>query len=109
MAGFVHLHVHSHFSFMDGASSPDALLERAAGYGMAALGLTDHQGLYGAIRFYRAALEMGVKPIIGAEVVIEAAGLEGEATIEGDLPPGRRLALPAPVGFGRAAAGPPRA
>jgi len=103
MAGFVHLHVHSHFSFMDGASSPDALLARAAGYGMDALGLTDHQGLYGAIRFYRAALEAGVKPVIGAEIVIEAAGLEGEAMIEGDLPPGRRLALPAPVGFGRAA------
>jgi error-prone DNA polymerase len=103
MAGFVHLHVHSHFSFMDGASSPDALLARATGYGMGALGLTDHQGLYGAIRFYRAALKAGVKPVIGAEIVIEAAGLEGEAVIEGDLPPGRRLALPAPVGFGRAA------
>ncbi|MDZ4166777.1 MAG: DNA polymerase III subunit alpha [Coriobacteriia bacterium] len=100
MSGFVHLHVHSHFSFMDGVASPDTLLARAAACGMDALALTDHQGLYGAIRFYRAALAAGVKPIVGAEIVIEAAGTEGD---EGDLPPRMRLARPAPVGFGRAA------
>ena len=62
MTSFVHLHVHSHFSFMDGVASPDELLSRAAGCGMKALALTDHQGLYGAIRFYRAAQAAGVKP-----------------------------------------------
>lgn len=104
MTGFVHLHAHSNFSFMDGASAPDVLLARAAGHGMDALALTDHQGLYGAIRFYRAALDAGIKPIVGAEIVIEAAGIEDGNTIEGDLPPGKRLPLSAPVGFGRAAA-----
>ena len=100
MAGFVHLHVHSHFSFMDGVAAPDALLARAAAYGMGALALTDHQGLYGGIRFCRAALASGVKPIIGVEIVVEAAGTEG---CEGDVPPESRLVRPAPVGFGRAA------
>jgi len=100
MAGFVHLHAHSRFSFMDGAADLDALIERAAALGMPALALTDHQGLSGAIRFYKKATAAGIKPIIGAEVVVEAAGISGE---EADLPPHARLALPAPVGFGRAA------
>ncbi|MRR12701.1 PHP domain-containing protein, partial [bacterium] len=104
MAGFVHLHVHSNFSFMDGVPSPQVLLDRAADLGMPALALTDHQGLYGAIRFYQAALKAGVKPIVGTEIVVEAVGLEGGATCEGDLPPDNRLSLSAPVGFGRASA-----
>lgn len=98
--GFVHLHVHSNFSFMDGAADIDALVERAVELGMPALALTDHQGLYGAVRFYRAAHAAGIRPIIGAEVVVETAGIPGS---EGDLPPGERLLLPARVGFGRAA------
>jgi len=100
MSGFVHLHVHSRFSFMDGAADIDALIARAVEFGMPALALTDHQGHYGALRFYRTALKAGIRPILGAEVVLETAGLPGE---EGDLPPEERLHLPAPVGFGRAA------
>ena len=100
MAGFVHLHVHSHFSFMDGVSSPDALIARAADYGMGALALTDHQGLYGAVRFYRRAREAGITPIVGAEIVVGAAGI---AEAECDLPPALRVPPSAPVGFGRAA------
>ena len=57
MSGFVHLHVHSDFSFMDGAAYIDGLLKRARRLGMPAVALTDHQGLYGAIRVYRAALK----------------------------------------------------
>jgi error-prone DNA polymerase len=100
MAGFVHLHTHSPFSFMDGAASLDEMIERAKHLGMPALALTDHQGLYGAIRFYRKAKKAGIKPILGAEVVVEAAGAQGEA----DLPPDMRLPCPLPVGFGRARA-----
>ena len=99
MAGFVHLHVHSHFSFQDGAASLEALVARAAELGMPALALTDHQGLSGAIRFYKRALRAGVKPIVGCEITVEAAGTSGE---EADLPPEERLRLPAPVGFARA-------
>jgi error-prone DNA polymerase len=101
MAGFVHLHVHSHFSFMDGAASLDVLVERAKRLGMESLALTDHQGLSGAIRFYRKARAAGIRPIIGAEVVVETAGIPG---CEADLPPSERLPRPHPAGFGRASA-----
>ncbi len=99
-AGFVHLHTHSTFSFMDGAAPLDGLVVRAAELEMPALALTDHQGLSGAIRFYQACRKGGVAPILGCEVVVEAAGVLGE---EGDLPPDARLVLPASVGFSRAA------
>ena len=65
---FVHLHVHSPFSFLDGASSIEALVERAASLGQPALALTDHNNLSGAVRFVRAAQAAGIKPILGAEV-----------------------------------------
>lgn len=101
MGGFVHLHVHSDFSFMDGACPIPRLVERAAELGMPAVALTDHQGLSGAVRFYRACKEAGVAPIIGCEVVVETAGIIGD---EEGLPPDARLELPARVGFGRASA-----
>jgi error-prone DNA polymerase len=66
----IHLHVHSNFSFLDGASPPDRLVERAAALGMPALALTDHHGLYGAVRFMQAARVQGIKPIIGAEICL---------------------------------------
>ncbi|GAV31234.1 error-prone DNA polymerase [Coriobacteriaceae bacterium EMTCatB1] len=100
MSGFVHLHVHSSFSFMDGAADVGALVERAAAYGMPALALTDHQGLSGAVRFYRAAKKAGIRPIVGAEIVVEPVGCVGD---EGDAPPTARLPLPPLAGFGRAA------
>ncbi len=98
---FVHLHVHSDFSFMDGAAYTGGLIERVRRLGMPAVALTDHQGLYGAIRFYRAALAAGVRPILGVEVVVEACGVVGD---ECDQPPAQRLAPPPPAGFGRASA-----
>lgn len=99
-AAFVHLHTHSNFSFHDGACPLPALVARAAELEMPALALTDHQGLSGAIRFYRACRDAGIAPIIGCEVVVTAAGMSGE---EADLPPEARLAIPPSVGFGRAA------
>ncbi|HEX8919165.1 MAG TPA: DNA polymerase III subunit alpha [Chloroflexota bacterium] len=66
----IHLHVHSSFSFLDGASSPDQLVQRAAEMGMKALALTDHHGLYGIVRFMKAARAHGIKPIIGAEICL---------------------------------------
>ncbi len=71
---YVELHAHSHFSFLDGASSPEALVERAAALGMPALALTDHDGLYGTMRFWQTAKKHGLKAIIGAEVTVEGAG-----------------------------------
>ncbi len=68
---YVELHCHSNFSLLDGASSPEALVERAAALGYPALALTDHDALYGAVRFWQAARHRGLKPIIGAEVTLE--------------------------------------
>jgi error-prone DNA polymerase len=66
--GFVHLHVHSQYSFLDGASSLDRLLEKAKALGMPALALTDYNRLTGAVKFYEKARALGIKPIIGAEI-----------------------------------------
>ncbi|MFI6446713.1 error-prone DNA polymerase [Kitasatospora sp. NPDC050543] len=62
------LHVHSALSFLDGASDPEALVEEAARLGIEALALTDHDGLYGAVRFAGAAREAGVATVFGAEL-----------------------------------------
>jgi error-prone DNA polymerase len=67
----VHLHVHSNFSFLDGASSVETLVDRAKAIGCDALAITDHNGLYGAVRFYDYARKAGIKPIIGAEMTVE--------------------------------------
>ena len=68
---FIHLHVHSHYSFLDGASTLDRLLEKAHALDMPAMALTDHNRLTGAIRFYDKARKLGIKPIIGAEISME--------------------------------------
>ena len=70
-SAYVELHSHSCFSLLDGAATPEALLDRAAELGMGALGLTDHHGLYAAIRFNVAAQERGLHPVIGAELTLE--------------------------------------
>ena len=70
MKGYVELHCHSAFSLLDGASLPEDLVSRAAALDMPALALTDHDGLYGAVRFYKSCLREGLKPIIGAEMAL---------------------------------------
>ena len=67
---FVHLHVHSEFSLLDGASRIPKLIEKASQYDMPALALTDHGVMYGVIEFYTQAKKMGIKPIIGCEVYL---------------------------------------
>jgi DNA-directed DNA polymerase III PolC len=65
---FTHLHVHSNFTFLSGANTIEDLLQRAQELGMKALALTDRNGLYGAIPFYKAAKERDIQPILGAEL-----------------------------------------
>jgi len=67
MKDFVHLHVHSHYSLLDGLSKIDDLLLRAKELGYSSLALTDHGNLYGAIEFYKKAKKLDIKPIIGSE------------------------------------------
>jgi DNA polymerase-3 subunit alpha len=69
-ADFVHLHVHTEYSLLDGACRLDRLMERAHELKFSSLACTDHGVLYGAIDFYRAAMEKGIKPIIGCEVYV---------------------------------------
>ena len=68
---FVHLHCHSYYSLLRGTFSPAALARRAAELKMPAAALTDTDGMYGAVEFYRACREAGIKPILGAEVTEE--------------------------------------
>ena len=72
MSGFVHLHVHSEYSLLDGACRINKLVERAKELGQKALAITDHGVMFGVIDFYRAAKEAGIKPIIGCEVYVAA-------------------------------------
>ena len=78
---FVHLHLHSEFSMLDGAARIDDAVKAAAADGQPAIGLTDHGVLYGAVDFYKAATGAGMKPVIG---------------VEGYLTPGSRYDRPAP-------------
>src|SRR5438270_10942299 len=68
--GYVELHAHSAYSFLDGASLPEELAARAAELGYEALALTDHDGVYGSLEFAQAAKAFGVRPITGAEVTL---------------------------------------
>jgi len=74
---FVHLHVHTDYSLLDGACRIDRLMDRAVELGMPALALTDHGNLFGAIAFYNAAKDKGIKPLIGCELyLVETSRLE---------------------------------
>jgi DNA polymerase III subunit alpha len=67
---FIHLHNHSDYSLLDGASKVELLVDTALAMGMPALALTDHGNLFGAIQFYNAARKKGLKPIIGCEIYV---------------------------------------
>jgi len=65
---YAELHCHTNFSFLDGASAPDDLVERAVELGLTGLAVTDHNGLYGAVRFASAAEAAGLHPVVGIEI-----------------------------------------
>ena len=67
---FVHLHVHSEYSLLDGACRIPGLVARAKELGQTAIAVTDHGVMYGAVDFYKAAKAEGIKPIIGCEVYV---------------------------------------
>ena len=70
MPDFVHLHVHSEFSLLDGMCRIKDLPKRAKELGMSAIALTDHGVMYGAVNFYKECVKEGIKPIIGCEVYV---------------------------------------
>jgi len=69
-AEFVHLHLHSQYSLLDGTTRIADLVKRVAELGMPAVALTDHGNMFGAVKFYQAARKAGVKPIVGCEVYV---------------------------------------
>ena len=71
MTGYVELHCHSAYSFLDGASHPEELAAAAAELGYEALALTDHDGVYGSLEFAHAAKAFGVRPITGTEITLD--------------------------------------
>ncbi|MEJ3743712.1 error-prone DNA polymerase [Actinomycetes bacterium KLBMP 9797] len=81
---YAELHCHSNFSFLDGASHPEELVEEAARLGLTALAVTDHDGFYGVVRFAEAARAVGLQTIFGAELSFDL--------------PGRQNGEPDPVG-----------
>ncbi|HEY7970369.1 MAG TPA: PHP domain-containing protein, partial [Candidatus Limnocylindrales bacterium] len=72
---YAELHCHTNFSFLDGASAPDELAERAVELGLTGLGVTDHQGLYGVVRAATTYEEIGLRPILGVEVELRDAAV----------------------------------
>jgi DNA polymerase-3 subunit alpha len=76
---FVHLRLHTEFSVVDGTNRIDEVVKAAAADGQPALAITDLSNLFGAIKFYKQARGKGVKPVIGAEIVVEGIGKEADA------------------------------
>src|SRR5699024_2470680 len=71
---YAELHCHSNFSFLDGASHPEELVEEAARLGLDAVALTDHDGMYGVVRFAEAAAEVGMRTVFGTELSLGLPG-----------------------------------
>ena len=85
MQPFAHLHCHTHYSLLDGATHVPELMDHVKSLGMNAVAMTDHGNLYGAIEFYKAAKDAGVNPIIGYEAYIAAGSRhEREARSRGE-------------------------
>lgn len=83
---FVHLHVHSHYSILDGAASVKSIIETARRNRMPAIAITDHGNMFGAIDFYQSAIKKGVKPILGFEAYLTGGSrLEKERSKEKPL------------------------
>jgi DNA polymerase III subunit alpha len=80
---FVHLHVHSEYSLLDGAAHLRRLVERAAQLGFPAIALTDHGNLFGAMDFYQHARQAGIKPILGCELYVAPGSRFERAPVDG--------------------------
>jgi DNA polymerase-3 subunit alpha len=76
MKKFVHLHLHSEYSVLDGVLFIDEIVDAALNFGMPAVALTDHGNLFGAIEFYKKATEKGIKPIIGMETYVTDGSMQ---------------------------------
>lgn len=92
-SGFVHLHNHSQYSLLDGASRIDDMVAAAKAMNMPALALTDHGNMFGAIEFYKKASSAGIKPIIGMEAYVAGTSRTDHFRVEGYPDGGFHLVL----------------
>ncbi len=83
MAGFAHLHVHTQYSILDGASSIPSLIDKAKSLGMEAIAITDHGNMFGVKEFHNNATKKGIKPIIGCEIYVAKRSI-GEVNVKED-------------------------
>ncbi len=104
---YAELHTHSNFSFLDGASHPEELAAEAVRLGLSALALTDHDGLYGAVRFAEAARAFGLPTVFGAELTLTSAGTPAPPRTGVPDPDGTHLVVLArnPGGYARLSRG----
>ena len=83
MSNFVHIHLHTQYSILDGASKISELMEIASGLGMPAVAISDHGNMFGVKEFHNAAKEKGIKPIIGVEAYVARRGMS-ETSVKDD-------------------------
>ena len=76
MAGFSHLHVHTQYSILDGASNIAKLIEKVKSFGMEAVAITDHGNMFGVKEFHAAAIKKGIKPVLGCEIYVAKRSIE---------------------------------
>src|SRR4051794_18466849 len=104
-SGYAELHCHTNFSFLDGASHPEELAEEAARLGLAGLAVTDHDGLYGAVRFALVAREHDLPTVFGAELTLGITRPATRSSGGEPDPEGEHLVVLAegPLGYARLA------
>src|SRR5512136_1686263 len=82
-SNFIHLHVHSQYSLLDGAIRFEEVCDLARKYRMTALALTDHGNMFGVIEFYQMAIKHGIKPIVGCEIYVSPGSRFEKKALEG--------------------------
>ncbi len=92
-SNFVHLHVHTQYSLLDGAIRFADLLDKAREYHMPALSITDHGNMFGTIEFYQKARKAGIKPIIGCEMYLSSTSRFDKESHGGVKPANHHLVL----------------
>ena len=90
MSSFVHLHNHTHYSLLDGASRIEDLAETAKAFDMPAIAMTDHGNMFGAVEFYKTVTAAGLRPIIGCELYLAPGSRKEKRPVRsGDGPTGQ--------------------
>ncbi|MDZ7768202.1 MAG: PHP domain-containing protein [Woeseiaceae bacterium] len=99
---FVHLHLHTEYSIVDGTVRIPALMEQCAAQGMPAVALTDHGNLFALVKFYRAAQNAGIKPLVGAELLVcRPSRQQRPVAVDRAVPEPYRLSPPLPFAVTR--------